>query len=123
MNERIDFDPSSLSVTHVLLFGSTIWPQSQDKRCVFPQGILRTDNLPVALVPRKLTHFRKSGLELFYTTDEFKVEYPQHDHAIWTYLPPWILFGFLRPDNKLTVTIFSFHHPKIEKVYKQGSLM
>ena len=117
MNERL----ASLPITHVLFEGSVIWPQSKNSLAVFPRGILATRELPVALVPKELTSYRQRGQVLFVTPEEqFDVYYPKYK-VTHTYYPPWILFGFSKPDNNLTVTIFSFNHPK--KEYKQGALI
>lgn len=126
VNERLGFDPSLLPITHILLLQSTIWPQSKQlgREHVFPQGILQTKELPVALVPPKLRRYHQKGQVLFVThepDDQFDVYYPNHQ-STHTYYPPWILFGFLRPDNKLTVPISVYQSHKDEE-YSQGPLL
>jgi hypothetical protein len=123
--ERLGFDPSLLPITHILLLNSTIWAQSKqpNKTHIFSQGILRTDELPVALVPKESTSFHQRGQVLFVThePDSFNVFYPNHN-ATHTYYPPWILFGFLKPQNKLTIPI-SIHQSHKDQEFHQDSFL
>lgn len=125
VNERLGFDPSLLPITHILLLKSTIWPQSKQpgREHIFSQGILRTNELPVALVPPELRHYHQKGQVLFVTHEpnEFKVYYPNHE-STHTYYPPWILFGFLKPENKLTVPV-SVYQAHRDEEYSQGPLL
>ncbi|MCX6731180.1 MAG: hypothetical protein NTZ55_05010 [Candidatus Roizmanbacteria bacterium] len=126
VNERLGFDPSLLPVTHILLLNSTIWAQSKqlNKTHIFPQGILKTKELPVALVPKEFAHYHQRGQVLFVThepDDQFDVYYPKYT-ATHTYYPPWILFGFLRPQNKLTIPASQFQSHADEE-YEQGQLI
>lgn len=117
MRERVfRFDPSSLPITHTILTPSTIWPESKRIYGSFPQGILRTDNLPVALVPRELAEYEMKGLRLFLSMVAFTVYYQRYDKE-YVYYPPWLLFAFEKPDNKLTVPVSK------PNMWKQESLI
>ncbi len=123
MNERL----AALPITHVLRIGSTIWPQSKQSghEYIFPMGVLRTDELQVARVPNELALYHQRGQALFYFAGEEAIEffetYFQRYDATHKYYAPWILFGFLHPENKLTESISQYNHPK--KRYKQDSLL
>lgn len=119
MYERL----ASLPIIHVLLKGSTVWPQSKQlgRQSVFPQGILRTEVLRVVLLPKELTHFKQRGQVLFATIEEeMLVCYPNHE-TTHTYFPPWILFGFLKPENRLTLPIKEYD--RLHETYKQSSFL
>jgi hypothetical protein len=122
--ERLGFDPSLLPITHVLLKGSLIYPQSKQlhKEDWFPPGVLLTKQLPVALVPDELTQFHRPGQVLFVSpTNRFKVDFAP-GHHVHIYYPPWILFGFLEPENKLTIaTLINQTHR--DDGYQQGQLI
>jgi hypothetical protein len=98
MNEKL----ASLPVTHILLKGSLIWPQSKQKHKehMFPPGILQTKELPVALIPDELAEYQQPGQVLFISHQPFAVDYFPN-HFIHKYGTPWILFGFL--NHELTI--------------------